>query len=339
MVTLPHYIVRENLGRSIVDLGDMDPSLKGILSPVYDDHEIRRHIHSVFLENADAFSASTPIDRASINHFKDLFLKWIPNASLFDEDRIILDVGSGSGTTIFPLLELGRGTVIATDLSLPLLIRLRNRYDKSYSANDPDTLAIIQMNAEETIFADNSIDLVCGSNILHHIVSLDSVFSEFYRILKPGGAMLFWEPFENGAQMTAMIFRLIVAENDKKNHNDRLPAEFLSHISMFLDDLQRRKGRWKDVSLLEQLDDKWYFTRSHLSEVLSLSKFKSSEIHNIYDSHNVLVNMVRHEFSRALLDFESLPLWVHETVDVVYRQMSEDFLKENPYSAAIIALK
>ena len=79
----------------------MNFSLKGILSPVYDDHEIRRHIHSVFLENADAFSESTPIDRASINHFKDLFLKWIPNASLFDEDRIILDVGPEAARQFF----------------------------------------------------------------------------------------------------------------------------------------------------------------------------------------------------------------------------------------------
>jgi SAM-dependent methyltransferase len=49
------------------------------------------------------------------------------------------------------------------------------------------------MNAEETAFADNSFDLVCGTGILHHL-NLNKACAEIRRISRPGGSAVFIEP-------------------------------------------------------------------------------------------------------------------------------------------------
>jgi SAM-dependent methyltransferase len=49
------------------------------------------------------------------------------------------------------------------------------------------------MDAENTDFADQSFDLVCGTGILHHL-DLEKAYSELARILKPGGRAIFLEP-------------------------------------------------------------------------------------------------------------------------------------------------
>jgi SAM-dependent methyltransferase len=49
------------------------------------------------------------------------------------------------------------------------------------------------MNAEETAFADDSFDLICGTGILHHL-NLTKACAEIRRILRPGGSAVFIEP-------------------------------------------------------------------------------------------------------------------------------------------------
>src|ERR1051325_3406723 len=49
------------------------------------------------------------------------------------------------------------------------------------------------MNAENLAFADNSVDLICGMGILHHL-DLGRSFIELSRVLKPGGKAIFLEP-------------------------------------------------------------------------------------------------------------------------------------------------
>jgi ubiquinone/menaquinone biosynthesis C-methylase UbiE len=53
--------------------------------------------------------------------------------------------------------------------------------------------AYLLMNAEETAFADNSFDLICGTSILHHL-NLKLACAEIRRILRPNGSAVFIEP-------------------------------------------------------------------------------------------------------------------------------------------------
>jgi SAM-dependent methyltransferase len=55
------------------------------------------------------------------------------------------------------------------------------------------TGSYLLMNAEETGFADNSFDLICGTGILHHL-NLEKACGEIRRILRPNGCAVFLEP-------------------------------------------------------------------------------------------------------------------------------------------------
>ena len=50
-----------------------------------------------------------------------------------------------------------------------------------------------QMDAHRLEFFDHTYDLVYGLAILHHL-DLDHALKEIWRVLSPGGQMLFWEP-------------------------------------------------------------------------------------------------------------------------------------------------
>ena len=66
---------------------------------------------------------------------------------------------------------------------------------------DVETVAC---DAEQLPFEDASFDLVFGHAVLHHLPNLDRAFSEFRRVLRPGGAMAFaGEPSRYGDQIAS----------------------------------------------------------------------------------------------------------------------------------------
>ena len=62
----------------------------------------------------------------------------------------------------------------------------------------------VRTEAEELPFEDESFDLVLGHAVLHHIPDLRRAFSEFRRVLRPGGAIVFCgEPSRYGDRLAA----------------------------------------------------------------------------------------------------------------------------------------
>ena len=59
--------------------------------------------------------------------------------------------------------------------------------------------------AAELPFDDESFDLVLGHAVLHHLPDLDRAFSEFHRVLAPGGTLFFaGEPSRHGDRIAAV---------------------------------------------------------------------------------------------------------------------------------------
>ena len=59
--------------------------------------------------------------------------------------------------------------------------------------------------AESLPFADASFDLVLGHAVLHHLPNLRRAFSEFHRVLRPGGRIVFaGEPSRLGDRIAAL---------------------------------------------------------------------------------------------------------------------------------------
>jgi ubiquinone/menaquinone biosynthesis C-methylase UbiE len=112
-----------------------------------------------------------------------------------------LEIGAGTGYFSLNLLQAGlieRAT--ATDISPGMLATLEE--NASRLGLEIQTAAA---EAETLPFADESFDLVFGHAVLHHIPDLQRAFSEFGRVLRPGGTLAFCgEPSRYGDFLAAI---------------------------------------------------------------------------------------------------------------------------------------
>ena len=112
-----------------------------------------------------------------------------------------LEIGAGTGYFSLNLLQgrlIERAT--ATDISPGMLATLEE--NASRLGLDVRSAAV---EAETLPFADESFDLVFGHAVLHHIPDLERAFSEFGRVLRPGGTVAFCgEPSRYGDILAAI---------------------------------------------------------------------------------------------------------------------------------------
>jgi ubiquinone/menaquinone biosynthesis C-methylase UbiE len=130
---------------------------------------------------------------------------------------VALEIGAGTGYFSLNLMQAGAiARATATDISPGMLATLEQNADR---LGLPVTTAAAE--AETLPFADESFDLVFGHAVLHHIPDLRQAFSEFARVLRPGGTVAFCgEPSRYGdllaaipkrtALMTAPLWRRLV---------------------------------------------------------------------------------------------------------------------------------
>ncbi len=112
-----------------------------------------------------------------------------------------LEIGAGTGYFSLNLLQAGlieRAT--ATDISPGMLATLDE--NASRLGLEVRTAAA---EAETLPFPEESFDLVFGHAVLHHIPDLEGAFSEFGRVLRPGGMVAFCgEPSRYGDILAAI---------------------------------------------------------------------------------------------------------------------------------------
>ncbi len=119
-------------------------------------------------------------------------------------DRVFgdaLEIGAGTGYFSLNLLQAGlieRAT--ATDISPGMLATLEEN-----AARLGLEVRTAAAEAETLPFPDGSFDLVFGHAVLHHIPDLERAFSEFARVLRPGGTLAFCgEPSRYGDFLAAI---------------------------------------------------------------------------------------------------------------------------------------
>lgn len=102
----------------------------------------------------------------------------------------VLDIACGTGLVTFPLSQLvgPRGRVIATDISENMVMELQKTARREAMKN----IESYRADAEDmSLIQDDSVDLVTCSLGFMYFPNPDLALEEVYRVLKPGGRVVF----------------------------------------------------------------------------------------------------------------------------------------------------
>jgi SAM-dependent methyltransferase len=112
-----------------------------------------------------------------------------------------LEIGAGTGYFSLNLLQAGVvGEATCTDISPGMVSTLGRNAQRLGLA-----VKAARADAESLPFADQSFDLVLGHAVLHHVPDLERAFSEFHRVLRPGGRIAFaGEPSRLGDRLASV---------------------------------------------------------------------------------------------------------------------------------------
>jgi SAM-dependent methyltransferase len=151
---------------------------------------------------ADSYDSKWGIDFGEIGQHQVLGkLRKLLGAELDDGYARSLEIGAGTG--YFSLNMLQAGVVeeaTCTDISPGMVATLAanaQRLGLSVQTTRAD--------AESLPFADQSFDLVLGHAVLHHLPNLRRAFTEFHRVLRPGGRIAFaGEPSRVGDRIASL---------------------------------------------------------------------------------------------------------------------------------------
>jgi len=134
----------------------------------------------------------------------------------------ILDVGTGSGNFIELIRQLYADyeEIIGID-TLEYAVTTAKKHFSS-----DEKIRFFVMDAIHMNFEDETFDVVCLSNSLHHLHDINSIFNEMRRVLKPGGYILVSEMVSNDLnerQLSHLKLHHFAAEIDRylgDVHND-----------------------------------------------------------------------------------------------------------------------
>ncbi|MCX6356750.1 MAG: class I SAM-dependent methyltransferase [Candidatus Aureabacteria bacterium] len=261
----------------LIDLGQLNHNLEGILSPRYDEEHIKRYLTNQFLDEASVYAEKYQNEALWGGYLSRAFERL---GMGIDQRRelTILDIGSGAGNTIFPLLSLCPASrIIASDLSVNLLHMLKKTLAERKLL---DCCLLMQLDAEKLIFRDGAFDLVVGGAILHHLFLPENAIAGCARILKKGGCAIFFEPFENGNAILALAYREILSRARSVGIS-RVTKKLLRAL---IKDFDIRRGRDKSLPIFSAIDDKWLFTKNYFHELAEQCQFSRCTIFPLHQA-------------------------------------------------------
>jgi SAM-dependent methyltransferase len=173
----------------------------------------------------------------------------------------VLDLGSGSGNTVLPLVGQNPSIkLVATDLSIDLLLILAGLVRDQ---DCRDQIGFICADANQKIFHDGVFDLVVGSAILHHLLQPAEAIAHALACLKPGGVAVFFEPFEYGCNLLKTLYHFLL---DEPRVRQGLHPDVAAHFLAMIRDYNARFDVEAVKPFTKYLDDKWLFTRRFFAE-------------------------------------------------------------------------
>ncbi len=187
--------------------------------------------------------------------------------------KTVLDYGCGSGDNSVLIASHG-GSVIGVDIS-PELIDLAEKRLELHGYKDKVEFRV--GSAHDLPLADESVDVVYGMAILHHL-DLDLSSKEVYRVLKKGGTAIFMEPARNSKLVWFLRNLIPYQQPDLSPFERPLTDKELEQFGKIFTNYQSRGFSLPFVNLIEVLglSQKLLFSAMRLDgKILKKLKFLS----------------------------------------------------------------
>jgi SAM-dependent methyltransferase len=310
-------------------MGDVvSPEFEGILIPTPEIGQERFGVTRQFLEDADEYHRKYN----ATAYFKALLEAAFARCDFTFEAPVILDIGSGSGNSVFPCLEIfDDPRIIATDISPDLLKILAGHVE---DLGHGDRVIPVCMDATRDLYVEESFDLVVGAAILHHLINPEDALRAGLRALRPGGHAIFFEPLEAGHAVLRLAYKEILADRSGQKSDER-PA--LDVLAAQVQDIELRTGTDKSDPVFARLDDKWLFTRSHIEEIALRSGASRVDIQPLHVTATPFSDQTRTNLRLAAgLPPEALADWAWKILQEYDTAFSQELLNDLAISGTII---
>lgn len=317
----------------LFDVGQLDKNYNNIFSSIKNQDIVSMYLHEQFTINAETYNEQYNNYYHSEILLTDYFNKII-SSDTYNKNNLILDIGSGSGLSVVPLLKLFKNSkIICSDLSLDLLKIIKQNVIKNNCVNFP---TIMQLNAEELNFVPETFDFVIGLAILHHLFNPEKTLKCCYDILKSGGYALFYEPFENGNSILCCIYDAIL--NDYRSN--LLSDEIKDLFNGIINDMHSRRGRDKTDELFLRLDDKWLFTKKYFEDYSDLYGFSDLKIYSLRQGKKQFSSQIK-DIIKLVFNKEPdiLPDWAWNIAYKYDNMFTDDMMNDLLIEGCIILKK
>ena len=222
---------------------------------------------------------------------------------------LILDVGSGSGNSVFALAHMfPEAQIIASDLSPDMVAILQQRGVQRGVAG---RLSVMVANASMLEPLPGSFDLIMGSSMLHHLIDPFETLQRLLAGLRPGGLAVFYEPFQAGNLILRQCFGEILRRAPV--HGD-VPPELLVFIRSCVHGLDLMLEEPRVHPVLPKLDDKWMFTRAHFVEAARRFGLPTPVISSTNEVERTWEKRLTALIQSGLGVEATLPAWVTEVL-------------------------
>ena len=190
---------------------------------------------------------SISFDQRCIDYAVGRFRRVVPGDEKFAE---VLEVGCGTG---FFLLNLAQSRIIGnahcTDIS-PGMVAQCVENGRRLGIEVTGEVA----DAEALPYADGQFDLLIGHAVIHHLPNLEAAFSEFRRVLKPGGRLVIaGEPTQVGDRIANQVKRAARV-------SVKLAAAAFGAEAVLADPMRDLPQAERDAAALETVVDLHIFT-------------------------------------------------------------------------------
>jgi SAM-dependent methyltransferase len=326
------FIAGELFSVPLVSMGEMDPKYDGVYTPEAEIGQPKVGVSEILLSGAEEyfsrfeqFSYIYSVLKKAIDKFET------PLSGL------AIDLGSGFGNTVIPLLSAHPDLVVlATDISPDLLAICRREAIKRGFA---DRCAVVAFNAERDYLKQGIADAVFGCAILHHLVDPMALVKKSLSMLKPGGRAVFLEPFESGNAMLRIAYTLIYEEAQRRGE-DGLAVQFLRGIAR---DVEVRSHRFDPAPDFKwhQMDDKWMFTRAFFERAITEAGASEVRIEPIQAPEGLFTRQTRVVLeSYGNIPSSELPDWAWKIVLRFDEEFfSNDQKRDMPIEAMVTLIK